>query len=411
MTARSASAAHVPRPLDGLRVVETGLVLSGPFCASLLADFGASVIKVERPDGGDPARLMGPRVNDVSLWWGVMARDKQCVTMDLKAAADREQFLELISQADVLVENYRPGAMERLGLGWDTLSARNPGLIMLSISGFGHTGPDAKRPGFGKIAEGLSGIVPLTGRPGEVPLHVGFSLADTSAGLMGCMAINMALLDRERNGGRGARIDVALYEPLLRMAELQLALHERLGVTPQRTGSNDPYCWGADPQWGASNAYGRRYVAAACGNGHEILVRVDAASAPALAAIAGAAPESVAAVLDAALRGWAGTQEVDTAGECLRAAGIEAVRIHDGLSMAESPYFRARGDVERTNDPLAGDLAVPGQLPLRGTRRGLRPFHAAHLGEHNVEVFHCEPDAPHGAPRSEFRPGAHPENR
>ncbi len=391
MTDRDAAAAQVPaRPLAGVRVLEAGLVISGPFCASLLADFGASVIKVEREDGGDPARLMGPRVNDVPVWWGVMTRDKQCITLDLKSAPDRERFLELVAQADVLVENYRPGAMERLGLGWDALSARNPGLIMLSISGFGHTGPDAKRPGFGKIAEGLSGVVPLTGRPGEVPLHVGFSLADTAAGLMGCMAINMALLDRERNGGRGARIDVALYEPLLRMTELQFALHDVAGVAPQRTGSNDPYCWGADPHWGATTGHGRRYVAATCSDGHEILVCLDAASAPAVAALAGVAPGSTVLDLDSALRAWAGAQDVEAAGEQLRAAGIEAARIHDGLSMAESPYFLARGDVQRTSDPAAGQLSVPGQLPLRGPRSGLRPFHAAQLGEHNAAVFKGE---------------------
>ena len=387
MTQSNAPAAPIGRPLAGLRVVEAGIALSGPFCASLLADFGASVIKVERRDGGDPARLLGPQVDHVSLWWGVMARDKQCATLDLKAEADRGRFLKLVAEADVLVENYRPGVMERLGLGWDTLSACNPGLIVMSISGFGQTGPDAKRPGFGKIAEGLSGIVPLTGRPGDAPLHVGFSLADTSAGLMGCMAINMALLDRERNGGRGARIDVALYEPLLRMAELQLALRESAGVTPQRSGSNDPYCWGADPQWGANNEYGRRYVAAACRDGHKILVRVDAASAAAVAALAGAVPGSVAATLDAALRAWAGTQEVEAAGALLRAQGIEAARIHDGLSLARSKYFLARGDVQTTSDPVSGALAVPGQLPLRAPRSGLTAFHAAQVGEHNAAVF------------------------
>ena len=157
----------------------------------------------------------------------------------------------------------------------------------MSISGFGHTGPDAKRPGFGKIAEGLSGLVPLTGRPADVPLHVGFSLADTSAGLLGCMAINMALLDRDRNGGRGARIDVGLYEPLLRMTELQAALQEQAGVPPRRTGSNDPYCWGAEPDWGASNGDGRRFVAASCRDGDELLVLINPPSADAVADLSG----------------------------------------------------------------------------------------------------------------------------
>ena len=380
------------RPLAGLRVVEAGIALAGPFCGSLLADFGARVIKVERPDGGDPARLLGPSVQDVPLWWGVASRDKQCVALDLKAADDRERFLRLVADADVLVENYRPGVMERLGLGWDTLAQRNPGLVVMSISGFGHTGPDAKRPGFGKIAEGLSGLVPLTGRPADVPLHVGFSLADTSAGLMGCMAITMALLDRDRNGGRGARIDVGLYEPLLRMTELQMALREQSDAAPQRTGSNDPYCWGADPQWGAGNGHGRRYVASMCLGGRELLVLVDAASATALAALIDAAAGADAATLDAALRNWTARLPIDDAGRRLRAAGIEAARIHDGRSLAESPYFLARGDVVAATDPTLGRLAVPGRLPLRhdgaGSDRAARnPFHAAQVGEHDTRVF------------------------
>jgi crotonobetainyl-CoA:carnitine CoA-transferase CaiB-like acyl-CoA transferase len=238
--------------------------------------------------------------------------------------------------------------------------------------------------------------VPLTGRPADVPLHVGFSLADTSAGLMGCMAITMALLDRDRNGGRGARIDVGLYEPLLRMAELQAALWEQAQAAPQRTGSNDPYGWGADPQWGSG--HGRRYVAAACRDDDELLVLVDPASAPALAALAGAAgaAENDADAFDAALRRWAGRLRIDDAGRQLRAAGIEAARIHDGRSLAESPYFLERGDVVMATDPTLGSLAVPGRLPLRHggagpDRAAANPFHAPRVGEHDNRVFGDRP--------------------
>ena len=401
--AREASAAG-GRPLARLRVIEAGIALAGPFCGSLLADFGATVIKIERPDGGDPARLLGPRVNDVPLWWGVAARDKLCVSLDLKAPADHDRFLQLVADADVLVENYRPGVMERLGLNWETLCALNPRLIMMSISGFGRTGPDAKRPGFGKIAEGLSGIVPLTGHPDSTPLHVGFSLADTSAGLMGCLAINMARLDRERNGGRGARIDVGLYEPLLRMAELQFALREKAGITPQRTGSNDPYGWGAgSAQAGPADAGNgepgqpRRFVAASCRDGAEILVLVDTASSDALARLCGLrepVSDVAAERIDEALRAWTAPLDVETAGTRLRAAGIEAARIHDGRSLAQDPYFLARGDVVPATGTVAGPLSVPGRLPLRdGDGDGL-PFHAASVGEHDRLVF---PGAGNGA--------------
>jgi crotonobetainyl-CoA:carnitine CoA-transferase CaiB-like acyl-CoA transferase len=380
------------RPLAGVRVVEAGIALAGPFCGSLLADFGATVIKVERPEGGDPARLLGPRVKEVPLWWGVASRDKLCVSLDLKAATDRERFLALIEDADVLVENYRPGVMERLGLDWAALSARNPRLVMMSISGFGRTGPDARRPGFGKIAEGLSGIVPLTGSPDRPPLHVGFSLADTSAGLMGCMAITMALLDRDRNGGRGARIDVGLYEPLLRMTELQFALRDASGMAPRRSGSNDPYGWGADE---AAAPASRRFVAAACSDG-EILVLVDAASRPALVRLCHLEPahgDGGDGDVDAALRGWAAQRRVDAAGQALRAAGIEAARIHDGRSMAATAYFLERGDVVEVADATVGKLRVPGRLPLGGDAQG-PAFHAASVGEHDAQVFRPAPASP-----------------
>lgn len=384
-------------PLAGVRVVEAGIALAGPFCGSLLADFGASVIKVERPDGGDPARLIGPTKDDVPLWWGVASRDKRCIALDLKQARDRERFLALVAEADVLVENYRPGVMERLGLAWEVLSERNPALVMMSISGFGRTGPDAGRPGFGKIAEGLSGIVPVTGTPQEVPLHVGMSLADTSAGLMGCLAVNMALLHRERNGGRGTRIDIGLYEPLLRMMELQFALRER-GHVPCRSGSNDPYGWGAD----GDAPDGRRYVAATCADGAEILVCVDARSRPAIAALAaGAAPGAAAGTaagggaasqaVEGVLRAWARTVVAEEAGRRLRDAGIEAARVHDGRSFATTPYFIERGDVVPVDDPKLGRLMVPGRVPRRPPAGQPPAFHAARVGEHDAIVF-----APHG---------------
>jgi crotonobetainyl-CoA:carnitine CoA-transferase CaiB-like acyl-CoA transferase len=346
--------------------VEFGSVIAAPFACSLLADLGAEVVKVERPDGGgDVLRTMGPRKEGVPLWWGVASRNKRCVALDLKKPDDRRRFEALVAGADVLVENNRPGVMDRLGLGWEALSARNPRLVMVSISGFGQTGPDAARPGFGKIAEAMSGVVVLTGAPGAVPLHVGFSLADTAAGLAGLFGVSLALFLRDAapgggGTGRGARVDVGLYEPLLRMADCQLALREALGAPPLRQGSNDPY------GWGAAAAEERAVRCLRCSDGAWLAVLLDTTARLHL----GARP-------DGELERLAAARPRGAALEALRALGLEAAPVHDGSSLAADPYFAERGEVAAVRHPEAGALAVPGILP-RGTydTGALRHFHA-----------------------------------
>jgi crotonobetainyl-CoA:carnitine CoA-transferase CaiB-like acyl-CoA transferase len=335
-------------PLRGVKVVELGSVIAAPYAASLLAEFGAEVVKVERPDGGDALRHMGARANGVALWWHVASRNKRLVTLDLKAEDGRAAFLALVDTADVLLENNRPGVMDRLGFGWKALSARNPRLVMASISGFGQTGPYAPRPGFGKIAEAFSGAVALTGDPARIPLHVGFSLADACAGLAAVYGVAVALHARDVLGtGRGAHVDVALYEPLLRMAECQAALTRLLGAAPRRQGRNDP--------WGFGIAGDRRIATARCADGGWIAAILEGCSTPDLEALAAdrTRPDALAA---------------------LRAAGIEAVPVQDGMSLQQDPYFAARGDVVRTADALAGEIAVPGAVPHGYARDGLRDF-------------------------------------
>jgi crotonobetainyl-CoA:carnitine CoA-transferase CaiB-like acyl-CoA transferase len=357
-----------PLPLRGVRVVEAGIALAGPFVGSLLAELGAEVIKVERPEGGDPMRLMGPRVKGVPLWWGVAARNKTCIALDLKAEEGRSAFRDLLASADVLVENYRPGVMERLGFGWDRLTALNPRLVMLSISGFGQTGPEASRPGFGKIAEAFSGIVALTGRPEEAPLHIGFSVADTSAGLMGTFAACLALYVRDRVSGRGSRIDIALYEPLFRMADCQLAIRELLGTAPRRTGSNDPHGWGVPiPR-------GRRVVPLRCGDGSWIALLLESSAAPALASRLGSPADEHGIV--AALGARLNALSRDAARDLLRDLGVAACPVHDGGTIGTDPYFLARGDVVHTEDPVVGPLVVPGSVPRAYGGAGLRLFNA-----------------------------------
>ena len=322
------------RPLEGVRVIEVGIALAGPFAGSLLAELGAHVIKIERPGGGDPMRLMGPSIDDVALWWGVAARAKKCIDLNLKNEDEREIFLSLVKNADALVENYRPGVLDRLGLGWSKLREVNPSLVMLSISGFGQTGPMSGRPGFGKIAEAMSGIVTLTGKPDDVPMHIGFSLADTSTGLMGVFGLALAMYQRDVAGQAGTRIDVALFEPLLRMAECQFALRTQFDRIPTREGTNDPYGWGMSGNEGALQSI-------QCADAHWIMVPTQAAKEALIIAASMKVRETLLA---------------------LKTQGIEAALVHDGWTIATDSYFKERKDVQELTDPQIGKITVVGEI-------------------------------------------------
>jgi crotonobetainyl-CoA:carnitine CoA-transferase CaiB-like acyl-CoA transferase len=347
-----------PAAMKPLLVIELGAVIAGPFAGSLLADFGCRVIKVESPGEGDSLRKMGPVQAGVPLWFATSARDKECVSLNLKHPAGKAMFAALIAKADLLVENFRPGVLERLGLGWDDLTRINPRLVMVSISGFGQTGPQRARPGFGKIAEGLSGVVSLTGEAGQAPLFVGFSLADASAGLFGVFGASALLYARDVLGGAGGRVDLALYEPLLRMLDCQLALHAAHGVAPARSGGNDPASFGLQD----ADRPLFRCVESASRDWYLIAL-------PETAALDG---------LDAmALAG----AELEAA---LRARGLEFIPVFDGLSMAASPYFAARRDVVQADHPALGRIAAPGRLGVTETDRLMRP---PAVGEDNARVF------------------------
>ena len=227
-------------PLQGLKVVELGTLIAGPYCARLLAEFGAEVVKVETPGEGDPLRTWRKLHRGTSLWWYAQARNKKSVTLDLKHAEAQEIVRRLARDADVVIENFRPGAMEKWGLGWSHLSALNPRLVMVRLSGFGQTGPYRDRPGFGAIAESMGGLRYLTGHPDRPPVRVGVSIGDSIAALHGVIGALMALHHRDVNGGKGQYVDVALYEAVFNMMESVLPEYGMFGFVRERSGASLP---------------------------------------------------------------------------------------------------------------------------------------------------------------------------
>ncbi len=382
----------MPGPLAGLKVVELGQLIAGPFAAKTLADFGAEVIKVEAPAGGDPLRQWRLLHHGTSVWWQVQSRNKKSVALDLKQPEARELVRRLIDEADVLIENFKPGVMEAWGLDFDTLSRNNPGLVMARISGYGQTGPYRDRPGFALVAEAMGGLRHLSGEPGRAPVRTGVSLGDTLASLHGVIGILLALQHRhatvspEAPKGRGQVVDVALYESVFNCMESLLPEYSAFGVVRQPAGS-------ALPGIAPSNAYtctdGWVLVA---GNGDSIFKRLMAAIGrddlghdPALAGNAGRVAR--VAEIDAAIGAWTQARSVAEALDVLGAAQVPAGRIYTAQDIAHDPHYRARGMLERitTADGLA--LDVPGIVPKLSATPGAITRRAPTLGEDTEAVL------------------------
>ena len=372
-------------PLAGLKVVELGQLIAGPFAAKTLADFGAEVIKVEPPGHGDPLRQWRLLHDGTSVWWQVQSRNKKSVVLDLREPADRDVVRELIAEADVLVENFKPGVMEGWGLGYDALAERNPGLVMLRISGYGQTGPYRDRPGFGVVAEAMGGLRHLTGEPGRVPVRVGVSIGDTLASLHGVIGILLALNERHRSG-RGQVIDIALYEAVFNCMESLLPEYSAFGAVREPAGS-------ALPGIAPSNAYacsdGQVLIA---GNGDSIFKRLmqaigreDLGNDTALAGNAGRVAR--VAEIDAAIGAWTATRSVADVLAALTAANVPAGRIYTAKDIAEDPHYRARGMIERvtTADGLA--IEIPGIVPKLSLTPGAITRRAPTLGEDTADVL------------------------
>ncbi|MBU0917430.1 CaiB/BaiF CoA transferase family protein [Aquabacterium parvum] len=397
MNASAFTTPSTPQALAGLRVVELGQLIAGPFAGKTLADFGAEVIKVEPPAaegaaGGDPLRQWRMLHNGTSVWWQVQSRNKKSVVLDLRSEEGRETVARLIDEADVVIENFKPGTMEKWGLGYEQLSARNPGLIMLRISGYGQSGPYRERPGFAVVAEAMGGMRYLNAEPGRIPVRAGVSLGDTLAGLHGVIGVLLALQARQATiapdapKGRGQVVDVALYEAVFNCMESLLPEFSAFGVVRQPAGS-------ALPGIAPSNAYpcadGMVVIG---GNGDSIFKRLmiaigrdDLATDPELASNPGRVKR--VGEIDEAIGAWTGARPVQQVLDVLNAASVPVGRIYSAQDIAEDPHYRARDMVlpVTTHDGLT--VEVPGVVPKLSRTPGAIQRRGPTLGEDTDEVL------------------------
>jgi len=377
----------MPLPLDGLKVIELGQLIAGPFAAKILAEFGADVIKIEPPVTGDPLRKWRMLHDGTSVWWAAHARNKRSVTLDLRQPEGPEVVRKLAAQADILIENFRPGAMEKWGLGFKDLHAINPKLIMLRVSGYGQTGPYRDRPGFGVIGEAMGGLRHLSGEPGRPPVRVGVSIGDTLSGLHGVIGVMMALRHREQQGGVGQEVDVALYESVFNMMESLVPEYSKFGTIRQPSGSSMP---GIAP----TNAYLCRdgKYALIAGNGDSIFKRLtDMIGQPELGSDArfanNAGRAEHAELLDSIISAWTIQHDLDYVLACMNKAGVPAGKIYDAADIAHDEHYQARGMLLDAQLPDGSHVTVPGIVPKLSATPGQVTRAAPHLGQHNDEVL------------------------
>jgi formyl-CoA transferase len=374
-------------PLSDIKVLELGTLIAGPFCSRVLAEFGAQVIKVEAPDGGDPLRQWRKLHHGTSLWWYVQARNKKSVTVNMREPEGQEIVRRLAAQADIVIENFRPGALEKWGLGWEALSRGNPGLVMVRLSGYGQTGPYRNRAGFGAIGEAMGGLRYVTGYPDRPPVRVGISLGDAIASLYGAIGALMALRHREVTGGKGQVVDVALYESVFSLMESLLPEYDMTGFVRERTGSSLP---GIVP----SNTYTTRdgkYVVIGA-NGDSIFKRMmqaigreDLANDPGLARNDGRVLRTEE--LDRVIGDWCAAHDLDHVLNVLADAQVPSGKIYDIGDIAKDIHYQARGMIEQAKLPDGHPLKIPGVFPkLTGTPGGTRWLGPA-LGAHTREVL------------------------
>ena len=374
-------------PLKGIKVIELGSLIAGPYASTLLGQFGAEIIKIEPPKDGDPLRKWRKLHEGTSLWWYAQSSNKKSVTLDLKSEEAQAIIRKLAAEADIIIENFRPGTLEKWGIGWEDLSAINPNLIMVRISGYGQTGPASKRPGFAAIAECMGGLRYVTGYQDRAPVRSGISLGDTLASLYGVVGALLAMHHLKVNDGKGQYIDVALYESVFAVMESLIPEYAMQGHIRERTGSALP---GIVP----SNTYlcgDGRYVVIA-GNGDGIFKRLmvaigrsDLAEDPDLSRNDGRVKHTE--LLDAAILEWANQYDLDTVLSILEKASVPCGRIYTAEDIYNDEHYRARDMIQRFDLPDGQAIDLPGIVPKLSATPGRRRWLGPALGEHTQEIL------------------------
>jgi formyl-CoA transferase len=375
------------KPLAGVKVIELGTLIAGPFASRICAEFGAEVVKVESPDGGDPLRKWRKLYEGTSLWWFVQARNKQSLTLNLKHEDGREVLRKLLSEADILIENFRPGVLEKLGFGWETLHALNPKLVMVRLSGFGQSGPMKDQPGFGAVGESMGGLRYITGFEDRPPVRTGISIGDSIAALWGVIGALMALRHREVNGGQGQVVDVALYEAIFAMMESMVPEFDVFGFIRERTGNIMP---GITPSSIHTTGDGKHVQIGA--NGDAIFKRFmlaigrqDLAEDATLASNDGRdlRRDELYGVIDR----WVGSLPLEAVLAALNAAEVPASRIYSAEDMFTDPQYLAREMFLSAKLPDGKAFKMPGIVPKLSDTPGSAEWVGPQLGEHNQTVL------------------------
>ncbi|WP_339406814.1 CaiB/BaiF CoA-transferase family protein [Pseudomonas helleri] len=375
------------KPLSGLKVVELGTLIAGPFAARICAEFGAQVIKVESPDGGDPLRKWRKLYEGTSLWWFVQARNKKSLTLNLKHPEGLSILKALLADADILIENFRPGVLEKLGLGWDVLQALNPKLVMVRLSGFGQTGPMKDQPGFGAVGESMGGLRYITGFEDRPPVRTGISIGDSIAALWGVIGALMALRHREVNGGKGQVVDVALYEAIFAMMESMVPEFDVFGFIRERTGNIMP---GITPSSIHTSQDGKHVQIGANGDAifkrfMLIIGREDLANDPQLTSNDGRDErrDELYGVIDR----WVASQSLERVLEQLSVAQVPASRIFSAEDMFSDPQFLAREMFLQAKLPDGKAFKMPGIVPKLSDTPGSAEWVGPELGAHTHEIL------------------------